>query len=150
MLYNEDRKYVKEIAINDFANSWYIDIDDTKNKYIIQLGRKFKDNPEVVNMSAFEEEKIILRTDYLPFADSNKLEVPNDHVLLESLPRFIKFRNVKTNQETLKDIKNFKDVFGNTYDTTEFYKSEYKDELSEMGMFDMENPSSALSSSSFK
>lgn len=150
LLYNEDKKYIKEIPINDFANSWYIDIQDSKNKYTIQLGRKFKDTPKVVNMSVFEEEKIILRTDYLPFADSNKLEVPNDHVLLETLPRFITFRNVKTNQETVKDLRSFKDVFGSTYNVKEFYKSEYTEELSEEGMFDMANPSSAPSSSSFK
>ncbi len=150
LLYNEDKKYMKEIPINDFANSWYIDIQDPKNKYIIQLGRKFKDVPNIVNVTAFEQEKIILRTDYLPFADSNSLEVPNDHVLLESLPRFLTFRNVKTNQETVKDLRCFRDIFGTTYSVKEFYKSEYKEELSEEGMFDMANPSSKLSSSSFK
>lgn len=151
LLYNEDRKYIKEIPINDFANSWYIDIKDSKNKYTIQLGRKFKDTPEVVNMAEFEKEKIILRTDYLPFADSNKLEMPNDHVLLENLPKFITFRNVKTNQETVKELKSFKDVFGGSYNIKEFYKEEYTNELSEEGMFDMSNPSSGgISSSSFK
>lgn len=154
LLYNEDKKYIKEIPINDFANSWYIDIQDPKNKYTIQLGRKFKGTPEVINMSVFEEEKIILRKDYLPFADSNKLEVPNDHVLLECLPRFITFRNVKTNQEYTRDLRSFKDVFGNTYNIKKFYKEEYTDELSEEGMFDMLNPTSAsklsTSSSFFK
>lgn len=150
LLYNEDKKYIKEIPINDFANSWYIDIQDPKNKYTIQLGRKFIGTPEVINMETFEEEKIILRTDYLPFADSNKLEVPNDHVLLERLPRFITFRNVKTNQETIRDLRSFKDVFGSTYNVKEFYQEQYDEELSEEGMFDMENPSSTPSSSSFK
>ncbi len=150
LLYNEDKKYVKEIPINDFANSWYIDIQDPKNKYTIQLGRKFKGVPEVINMVAFEEEKIILRTDYLPFANSNELEVPNDHVLLETLPRFITFRNVKTNQETVKDLRSFKDIFGTAYNVKEFYKEQYEEELSEEGMFDMSNPTSATSSSFFK
>lgn len=150
LLYNEDKKYMREIPINDFANSWYIDIQDSKNKYIIQLGRKFKNNPEIINVTAFEQEKIILRTDYLPFADSNTLEAPNDHVLLESLPRFLTFRNVKTNQETVKDLRSFRDIFGTTYSVKEFYETEYKEELSEEGMFDMANPSSKLSSSTFK
>lgn len=150
LLYNEDRKYIKEIPINDFANSWYIDIQDPKNKYTIQLGRKFKETPEIINIATFKEENIILRTDYLPFADSNKLEVPNDHVLLEFLPRFITFRNVKTNQETIRDLRSFKDIFGTTYNVKEFYQKHYEEELSEEGMFDMANPSSALSSSVFK
>lgn len=151
LLYNEDKKYIKEIPINDFANSWYIDIPDAKTKYSIQLGRKFKNHNEIVNidMQKVQENNIILHTDYLPFANSNILEVPNDHVLLETLPRFITFRNVKTNEETVKELKDLKNVYGNSYDVNEFYEEHYKDEISE-GMFDMANPSSKLSSSSFK
>ena len=92
---------------------------------------------------------IILHTDYLPFANSNILEIPNDHVLLEDLPDFITFRNVKTNQETIRDLRKFKTAFGKNYGVKEFYEEHYKDEISE-GMFDMANPSSRLSSSSFK
>lgn len=151
LLYNEDRKYIKEIPINDFANSWYIDIPDPKTKYSIQLGRKFKTHDEVVkvNMQKVQENNIVLHTDYLPFANSNVLEVPNDRVLLEYLPRFITFRNVKTNEERVKELKDIKDVYGNNYDVKGFYEEHYKDEISE-GMFDMANPSSNLSSSSFK
>ncbi len=151
LLYNEDKKYVKEIPIDDFANSWYIDIQDPKTKYTIQLGRKFRDYSGIVNidMKKVMENSIILHTDYLPFANSNMLEIPNDHVLLEELPNFVVFRNVKTNQETTKDLRKFKAAFGNNYGVKEFYDEHYKDEISE-GMFDMANPSSRLTSSSFK
>ena len=151
LLYNEDKKYVREITINDFANSWYIDIEDPKTKYTIQLGRKFKDYSVAlaVNHQKVAENNIIVQTDYLPFANSNVLEVPNDHVLLETLPDYITFRNVKTNQETVKAIKAFRDSYGMNYDVKEFYEEQYKDEISE-GMFDMANPSSKLTSSSFK
>lgn len=149
LLYNEDKNYVREIEINDFANSWYIDINDPKTKYTIQLGRKFRQIPEIVDTLKIEEEHIILRTDYLPFADSNKMEAPNDHVLLESLPRFVLFRNVKTNDEIIKDMGGFKTALGENYDVKEFYETQYKEELKD-GMFDMSNPSSNLSSSSFK
>ena len=151
LLYNEDKKYVKEIPIDDFANSWYIDIQDPKTKYTIQLGRKFRDYSGIVNidMKKVMENSIILHTDYLPFANSNMLEIPNDHVLLEELPNFVVFRNVKTNQETTRDLKKFKAAFGNNYGVKEFYEEYYKDEISE-GMFDMANPSSKLTSSSFK
>ena len=150
LLYNEDKKYIKEIAINDFANSWYIDIPDAKTKYSIQLGRKFKSYNEVVTVDTqkVRENNIILHTDYLPFANSNVLEVPNDHVLLDSLPRFVTFRNVKTNEERIVELKDIKNVYG-IYDVKEFYEEHYKDEISE-GLFDMANPSSNLSSSSFK
>ena len=151
LLYNEDRKYIKEIAINDFANSWYIDIPDAKTKYSIQLGRKFKSYNEVININVqkVQENNIILHTDYLPFANSNILEVPNDHVLFENLPRFVTFRNVKTNVERVVELQNIKNAYGN-YGVKEFYEEYYKDEISEEGMFDMANSSSNLSSSSFK
>ena len=151
LLYNEDKKYVREIPIDDFANSWYVDIQDPKTKYPIQLGRKFRDLSGIVNidMKKVMENSIILHTDYLPFANSNILEIPNDHVLLEELPNFVVFRNVKTNQETTKDLRKFKAAFGNNYGVKEFYEEYYKDEISE-GMFDMANPSSKLTSSSFK
>jgi len=150
LLYNEDKKYIKEIPINDFANSWYIEIDDPKTKYTIQLGRKFRENTlSTINMQKVLENNIILYTDYLPFANSNVLEIPNDRVLLDKLPRFIIFRNVKTNEEITKDLRSFKDIFGKTYNVKDFYEEHYKDEISE-GMFDMANPSSNLSSSSFK
>ena len=149
LLYNEDKKYVREIVINDFANSWYINIDDSKTKYSIQLGRKFKEKPQYVNMAEMETNKIILHTDYLPIANSNKLEVPNDHVLLETLPRFIVFRNVKTGKEVAKDLGQLKFVLGKAHNVKEFYESHYKDEVTG-GIFDMANPSSRLTSSSFK
>lgn len=149
LLYNEDKNYVKEIPINDFANSWYIDIDDAKTKYTVQLGRKFKEKPQIINIAKIEEEQIVLKTDYLPFADSNKMEAPNDHVLLEKLPRFVTFRNVKTNQEIVKDMGEFKTLFGKNYNVKEFYEEHYKEEITD-GIFDMANPSSNLSSSSFK
>ena len=149
LLYNEDKNYVKEIPINDFANSWYIDIDDAKTKYTVQLGRKFKEKPQIINIAKIEEEQIVLKTDYLSFAYSNKMKVPNDHVLLEKLPRFVTFRNVKTNQEIVKDMGEFKTVFGKNYNVKEFYEEHYKEEITD-GIFDMANPSSNLSSSSFK
>ena len=88
----------------------------------IITGRKFKEKPQIINIAKIEEEQIVLKTDYLPFADSNKMEAPNDHVLLEKLPRFVTFRNVKTNQEIVKDMGEFKTVFGKNYNVKEFYE----------------------------
>lgn len=149
LLYNEDKQYVREIPINDYANSWYINIDDPKTKYIIQLGRKFIEEPTIINQNVFNEQNIILQSDYLPFAFSNMMEAPNDHILLETLPDFILFRNVKTNEESLKDLRDLRNIFGKNYDVEEFYRNHYKDELTD-GRFDMANPSSKLTSSAFK
>jgi len=150
LVYNEDKQYVREIPINDFANSWYIEIDDPKTNYIIQLGRKFINQPQV-DYNKVIEHNIILRNDYIPISDSNKMESPNDHVLLESLPEFIRFRNVKTNQERLVKLRSLRGALGKAYNVKKFYDDQYKDELSD-DMFDMANPSShgRLSSSQFK
>ncbi len=149
LVYNEDKKYIREIVINDFANSWYINIDDPKTKYTIQLGRKFREKPTYVNFAELEVNNIILKTDYLPIADSNKLEVPNDHILFETLPRFILFRNVKTGEEVAKDLGQIKTTLGKVYNVKEFYEEQYKDEVTGE-IFDMNNPSSKLTSSMFK
>ena len=151
LLYNQDKQYVREIEVNDFANSWYIDIDDPKTKYIIQLGRKFRSNNPMVDYDKVNANNIILRNDYLPYAESNMMEAPNDHVLLESLPDFVSFRNVKTGQEMLVNVRELKTMFGHNYDIKAFYDEHYKDELID-GRFDMSNPSSkgGLSSSTFK
>ena len=149
LVYNEDKKYIREIVINDFANSWYINIDDPKTKYTIQLGRKFREQPTYVNLAELEINNIILKTDYLPIADSNKLEVPNDHILFETLPRFILFRNVKTGEEVAKDLGQIKTTLGKAYNVKEFYEEQYKDEVTGE-IFDMNNPSSKLTSSMFK
>ena len=65
LVHNEDKNYTREVIINDFANSWYLDIIDPRDEYTIQLGRKFKEyvkpelNPEI------EETNIQLKNDYL-------------------------------------------------------------------------------------
>ncbi len=153
LLYNQDKQYVKEIEVNDFANSWYINIDDPKTKYIIQLGRKFRTSNPEVDYNSVNAHNIILKNDYLPYAESNMMEAPNDHVLLESLPDYITFRNVKTGDEMLVNVRELKNMFGFMYDVKGFYDANYKDELDD-GRFDMSNPSSGgfkgLNSSTFK
>ncbi len=156
LLYNQDKQYVREIEVNDFANSWYINIDDPKTKYIIQLGRKFRSANPSVDYNSLNAHNIVLKNDYLPYAESNMMEAPNDHVLLESLPDYISFRNVKTGQEMMVNIRELRTLFGANYDVKAFYDDHYKDELDD-GRFDMTNPSSGelkglrgLNSSTFK
>lgn len=150
LLHNDDKNYTIEIPINDFANSWYIDIQDPKTKYTIQLGRKFKEVPRNVDTAKINEHRIILRNDYLPIAQSNRLEVPNDHILFETMPNKITFRNVKNYEEYEKTISEIKTPIRKLYDVKEFYKEAYKEEIDEE-IFDLNNPTSGgLSSSSFK
>ena len=151
LVHNDDKNYTTEIPINDFANSWYIDIKDPKTKYSIQLGRKFKVVPTNIDIHKIQEQNIILKTDYLPIAQSNLLEVPNDRVLFDRMPTKITYRNVKTYEEKEKIVADIKTPYGILYNVKEFYQDNYKDEMIDEEIFNLNNPTSGgLSSSSFK
>lgn len=143
LVHNENKNYTREVTINDFANSWYLDISDPRDEYTIQLGRKFKSyvkpqiNPEI------EETNICLKNDYLMIAQSNTLEVPNDHILFEEFKPYVKYRNVKTHQEETKHLT--KTIFKE--ELQKLYQEWYDEEI--VGQtFDLQNPSSMGTSSS--
>lgn len=139
IVHNDTLNYAFEIEINDFANSWYLHVNDSKCSYRIELGRR-----PIVN-----NERI--HTNYIYITQSNKIESPNDHILLDSLMNMknIKFRNVKTNIEFSKSIsdlsisKSLKEIY-NIYD---LYKLIYTDEDFE-DVLGLKNPSSAGNPSS--
>ena len=117
-IFNLTKNYSFEIEINDFANSWYINVNDANCEYKIELGRR---------TIKFEEN---LNTDYIYISSSNNIEFPNDHILLEELPDVIKFRNVKTNEISTKNIGTLHLIgINKIYKVHDFYKKFYKDEL---------------------
>ena len=146
LVHNEDKNYTREVIINDFANSWYLDILDPRDEYTIQLGRKFKEyvkpqlNPEI------GETNIELQNDYLFIAQSNKLEMPNDHILFEKFEPYVKYRNVKTQKEEVKNVTNT--IYKK--ELKELYKKLYKDNEEfnfEDERYDFLNPTSMGTSS---
>ena len=148
LLHNDNKDYTTEIPINDFANSWYLDISDPRDKYTIQLGRKFKSYimPQLNSEVKPEEmERIHLNHDYLFIAISNKLEVPNDHILFEEFKPYVTYRNVKTHEEVVVDVTNT--IFQNQL--KEFYNELYDGQF-DSGKFDMLNPSSIGTSGNFR
>ena len=153
LIHNDDKNYTFEVPINDFANSWYLDINDPKSKYTIQLGRKFREQAKLVtiNREQVRDENIIIQNDYLPITTSNTLEVPNDHILFENLKPYVVYRNVKNYEEKVVDISNleFAKKMGKVYNIYEVYKEIYKNEMEDESLLDLLNPSS-MSSSSFK
>ena len=112
-----------EVEINDFANCWYLNIEDADCTYDIELARKFiknKSNSTIDNT-----------TTYLHIAKSNNLQSPNDHILFEKLSNFITFTDTSTGENIKKNIKSFnflKDLY-------KFYQDMYNDEI-------LKNPSS--------
>ena len=154
LVHNEEMNYTFEVRINDFANSWYIDINDSKNKYIVQLGRKFKEiQKEQIDYKVVEEEQINLQNDFVYITHSNKLEIPNDKVLFERVPEKITFKNVKTGEIVHKEIKQVLRKILKVYDNPkveDLYKELYGEEILSEEMNIISNPSSGNSSSFFK
>lgn len=141
LVHNEDKNYTREVIINDFANSWYLDILDPRDEYTIQLGRKFKEYVKPVLNPEIEETNIELQNDYLFIAQSNKLEMPNDHILFEKFEPYVKYRNVKTQKEEIKNVTNT--IYKK--ELKELYKKLYKDNEEfnfEDERYDFLNPSS--------
>lgn len=133
IIHNLTNKYSFEVDINDFANNWYIHVNDTKCQYVVELGRRPKDG-EINN----------LPDNYLYVTSSNMIESPNDHVLFydSEAYRKVKFKNIHTNKYTTKVIKPF---LKNIY---ELYKSLHLDKKNIS--FDFKNPSSQNPTSTVK
>lgn len=132
-VFNLTKGYNFEVEINDFANSWYINVNDADCDYKVELARK---------TIKYEEN---LNTDYIYVSASNDIEFPNDHILLDELPNKVTFKNVKTNSITLKDISTLHLIgINKIYSVHDFYKRFYKDEiLDEINNKKLINPSSS-------
>lgn len=151
VVHNETKGYSFEVEINDFANCWYLNVNDSKCKYKIELGRKPFEvmyNGEVTEVKTTPK----ITQNYIPITSSNEVESPNDHVLFEKKQQMVYFKNVKNNTVTAKNIANLNFVrsIGKIYQINDFYKKFYKDEDLDFSG-DTKNPSSnSLNSSTFK
>lgn len=132
IVHNLTMNYSFEIDINDFANSWYLNVADSNCDYKIELGRR------PIN------EYITINNNYLYIANSNDIDAPNDHILFDNLSKFVYFRNVKTNTTTKKDVINFSLLrkIGKISSIEEFYKKMYANEKISFDKLDLRNPSS--------
>lgn len=132
-IYNLTKNYDFEVEINDFANSWYINVNDADCEYKVELIRR---------TIRFEES---LNTDYIYISTSNNIEFPNDRILLDQLPDKINLKNVKTNEISTKDISTMRLIgINKIYKVHDFYKKFYKDEiLEEFDRKTLINPSSS-------
>ena len=131
IVHNDTLGYSFEVEINDFANSWYLHVADSKCNYRIELGRR----PIQKNEN--------LTTNYVYVSMSNEIESPNDHILFNKEQKMIYFRDTKTGNETAKNIVNlsFMRNMGKIYNIYDIYKSIYKNENVE-DIYDKNNPSS--------
>lgn len=124
---NLTKNYSFEIEINDYANSWYFNVPDSKCDYEVELIRKMWSNNTPVFIKS-----------------SNELEVPNNHILFEQNRKEIFFINVKNNYVTSKSIANLQFIkhIGIAMPITlnEFYNKFYD----EKDLYNQNNPSSNM------
>lgn len=131
IVHNDSLNYSFEVEINDFANSWYIHVDDAKSDYRIEIGRKPISNN--------------IKQDYIYITSSNEIESPNDKILFNESQKIVFFKNVKTSAQTKKDISSFSFMrkIGKIYNIYDIYKEIYKNEVEDLN--DLSNPSSTSS-----
>lgn len=140
IVHNDTLNYSFEVDINDFANSWYLHINDAKCDYRIELGRR-----PITKLEKNEN------TNYIYISSSNEIEAPNDHVLFNKNQNIVYFKNTKTGTVSNKKISaniSFIRNMGKLYNIYDLYKAIYKDENIE-DIFDLSNPSSGNPSSGF-
>ena len=125
VVHNLTDNYTYEISINDFANNWYIHVNDSKCKYVIELGRRPVEKTEAIT------------SDYMNIAYSNIIENPNDRVLFYKDNDLLYFKNIENGDVSTKIFK--KELYAENL--KDFYKNSYN--LSELDdKFDFKNPSS--------
>ena len=131
IIYNDTLNYSFEVEINDFANSWYLHVNDSKCNYRVELGRRLK---------TFNSNSSI--KDYVYISSSNVIESPNNRILFNKEQQMVYFKNVKTNSITSKSMANISFIrnMGKIYNIYDLYKKIYKDE----DMSDLSNPSSPI------
>ena len=136
IVHNNTKGYSFEIEINDFANSWYLHVTDSKCDYKIELGRR----------PIFKTEKI--NSDYIYITTSNEIESPNDRILYDANQKMVYFRNVKNGQITGKAINTLSFIrnMGKIYNIYDLYKAIYQNENMEE-FYNLNNPTSGNPSS---
>lgn len=143
IVHNDSMNYTFEVEINDFANCWYIDINDSKCKYTIEFGRRSK------------SQNYYIPNNYIYIASSNSIETPNDHILFESQNRIVNFKNIKNNITYSKDIttlsyiRNMKKIYNINEAYIKMYNEIYNN-IDVLDKFDINNPTSGNPSSNFK
>lgn len=133
IVHNKTKNSSFEVEINDFANCWYLRMQESDCEYELELGRRDITNP----------------SQYMYISSSNELISPNDHILFEKTDfTNIKFKNVKTGHLSTRDfgsirlMTNIGSIYNKKHKIYNFYNDLYKDvELENNKMFF--NPSSS-------
>ena len=142
VVYNDTMNYSFEVEVDDFANSWYLHIEDSNCEYHIELGRKPVQN---INRQ--------IQPVYIPYyvyvTSSNEMTSPNNAILFDPNIKEITFRNIKTGEVIKKDINQFKFITNvGIFNIKELYKYLFPNENFEFENIVLGNTSSGALSSS--
>ena len=141
IVYNDTLNYSFEVEINDFANSWYLHIDDPNCEYHVELGRK----PFV---NTYNQENQTYIPYYIYLTTSNEMSSPNNKIMFDPFLKSIKFRNVKTGETFERDINEFTFITNlGIFKLQDLYKKLYPNENFETQNVFIGNPSSGLTTS---
>lgn len=141
VVHNQTMNYSYEIDINDFANSWYLHINDPDCKYYMELGRR--------------PQKVETLPSYIPIITSNKIDAPNNHVLFNSINQTgnIVYTNVKSksvfNKTASTIIPSMSKIYKSNDIVYNLYKNLYPNDWKIIEKSNINNPSSG-GISSFK
>ena len=145
IVYNDTLNYSFEVTIDDFANSWYLHIDDANCEYHVELGRKPINHAQQYNQPAYIPY-------YIYITSSNEMVSPNNRILFD-FNKTIKFKNVKTGHIIEKDINQFKFITNyGIFSIQDLYKYLYPNENFEVENIELTGSSSksGMFSSQFK
>lgn len=112
---NKTMNYSFEVEINDFANNWYLHVNDANCDYSVELGRRPIEHNSNID-------------DYVYISTSNNIEMPNNRILFDKLGKSVFFRNVKNNTTIEYPIESisFMKKLGNV---CKLYREIYKNEI---------------------
>ena len=145
IVYNDTLNYSFEVTIDDFANSWYLHIDDANCEYHVELGRKPINHAQQYNQSVYIPY-------YIYITSSNEMASPNNRIIFD-FNKTIKFKNVKTGQIIEKDINQFKFITNyGIFSIQDLYKYLYPNKNFEIENIELTGSSSksGMFSSQFK
>ena len=115
---NKTMNYTFEAEINDFANSWYLHVNDANCDYSVELGRR-----PIINDSNIEN--------YVYITTSNDMEMPNNNILFDTIGKSVFFKNVKNNfiNEVPITSMSFIKRLGKINNIYDLYKEIYKNDI---------------------
>ena len=115
---NKTMNYTFEVEINDFANSWYLHVNDANCDYSVELGRR-----PILNDSNIYN--------YVYITTSNDMEMPNNNILFDKIGKSVFFKNVKNNfiNEVPITSMSFIKRLGKIYNVYDLYNEIYKNEI---------------------